>query len=155
MSYNSERLHTVEIHWGFPIPIESTYQNWKSQEQGLYYISRQFGDIETPIYIGKTEQGFNKRLEQHIKKKANFLDKRGQKYIRMGTIVKPLDISRYELSRLLLTIESAIITEVNQIINYSLCNRSQIGVYTRWYDLHIINSGKRVLIPRHIFNREH
>ena len=155
MSLNPERLHTIEIHWGFPIPIESMYQNWKSQEQGLYYISRQFGNIETPIYIGKTEQGFNKRLNQHFNNNAPFFDKRGQKYIRMGTIVKPLDISQYDFSRLLLTIESAIITEVNPLINFSLCNVSQTGSYTSWYDLHIINTGKRGLIPRDIYNRNH
>lgn len=74
----------------------------------------------------------------------------------MGTIVKPQDLSGYDnLPRLLKTIESAIIFEINPVIIDGLSNISQTVNYTIWYDLHIINSGKRGIIPRDIFNRNH
>lgn len=156
MAYDSNRLHTVEINWGFPIPLSFINSNWKSTEKGIYYISRIFGSKETPIYIGQTVQSFSKRIGQHLYDKSDFLDKRGDKFIRMGTIVKPKDLSGYDNEqRLLKTIESAIITEVNGITNYSLTNKSQAQSHTIWYDLRIINTGKRGVIPREIYNRNH
>jgi len=156
MAYNPDRLHTIEINWGFPVSLETFDNNWKSVEIGIYYISRVFGGKETPIYIGETTQSFRKRIDQHYRHESIFLDKRGEKFIRMGTIVKPQDLSGYDnLPRLLKTIESAIIFEISPVIIDGLSNISQTVNYTIWYDLHIINSGKRGLIPRDIFNRNH
>ena len=150
MNYSPERLHTIEINWGFPIPIENIQTNWKSSEIGIYYISRVFGGKETPIYIGKTEQSFEIRMNQHFRDNSSFLNKRGAKYIRLGHIVRPKNLSGYDLTRLLLTIESVIINEINPLLRDNLTNVSQSSSYTAWYDLHIINSGKRGMIPSDI-----
>lgn len=36
MAYNPDRLHTIEINWGFPVPLETFDNNWKSVEIGIF-----------------------------------------------------------------------------------------------------------------------
>ena len=54
----------------------------------VYYISRIFNGVETPIYIGITEQDFKDRLKQHFKDEKDFFKKRGVKTYRIGRIKK-------------------------------------------------------------------
>ena len=67
MAYNPDRLHIIEINWGFPVPLETFGNNWKSEEIGIYYISQVFGGKETLIYIGETTQSFRNSTDQHYR----------------------------------------------------------------------------------------
>ena len=79
------------------------------------------------------------------------MEKRGEFKVRFGQVISPDNFDRrYHINRLLLTVESALITEVQPI-----CNISQTGKYRRWYRLRINNVGKHDQIPSIIDNREH
>ena len=71
--------------------------------------------------------------------------------MRFGQVISPENFNRrYHINRLLLTVESALITEVQPI-----CNISQTGKYRRWYRLRMNNVGKHDQIPSVIDNRDH
>src|SRR5574344_810313 len=40
MAYNPDRLHTIEINWGFPVSLETFDNNWKSVAIGIYSCER-------------------------------------------------------------------------------------------------------------------
>lgn len=44
-----ERLHTIEINWGFPIPIENMQFNCKSTDIGIYYVKCHNQRIESIV----------------------------------------------------------------------------------------------------------
>lgn len=151
------RLHTVVINWSNPISWDNINLYNKDWEGGFYYITsiihRANGDNETPIYIGKTKRRISQRICQHHINDSNtpFLNEYGEFRVRFGRIVSPINYQKaYHYNRLLLTIESALITEVGP-----KCNCSQRKAYTRWYVLQIKNTGKHDRIPALIDNREH
>jgi hypothetical protein len=151
------RLHTVTIKWSNPILWENINQYNKDWNGGFYYITRIIhkanADYETPIYIGKAKGKISKRICQHHIQDSNtpFLQERGEFKVRFGRIISPKDYQKvYHNNRLLLTVESALITEVNP-----KCNCSQKKAYTRWYILLIKSIGKHDRIPSLIDNREH
>lgn len=154
---NPSRLHTVTIKWSMPIVWENINQFNKDWDGGFYYITRIIhrgnNDYETPIYIGKAKGKISKRIYQHHFQDSTtpFLNERGDFRVRFGVIVSPIKYKTvYHYNRLLLTIESALITEVNP-----KCNCSQKKSYTRWYILKIKNIGKHDRIPSQIDNRKH
>ena len=67
---------------------EEKYENDFYDHFYVYYISRIFNGVETPIYIGITEQDFKDRLKQHFKDEKDFFKKRGVKTYRIGRIKK-------------------------------------------------------------------
>lgn len=151
------RLHTVVIDWSNPISWKNINLYNKDWEGGFYYITRiihrENADYETPIYIGKTKRKISKRICQHNLKDSNspFSREIGEFKVRFGRIIFPKEYRKvYHYNRLLLTIESALITEVKP-----KCNCSQSKAYTRWYVLQIKNRGKHDRIPALIDNREH
>lgn len=153
--YSPFRTHFITIRWSNPVPwsnIES-----KDYEGGWYYITRRIhgknGDVITPLYIGKARGCISQRILQHTLEdsKCPFLEKRGEFEVRFGILEGNICYNRrYHFNRLLLTVESALITEVRP-----LCNQSQMGRYTRWYKLVITSIGKRGRIPQIIDNRDH
>ena len=118
---------------------------------------------ETPVYVGKSCQTFRKRFKQHIDGDKLFLHKKGELYVRLGKIVEPQSLATYEkeergYDRLLLTIESGLITELRNLgykVMRNLTNVQQTNTYTLWYNLIIQNSGYRGLLPSEIDNRTH
>ena len=115
---------------------------------------------ETPVYVGKSCQTFRKRFKQHIDGDKLFLHKKGELYVRLGKIVEPQSLATYEkvergYDRLLLTIESGLITELRNLgykVMRNLTNVQQTNTYTLWYNLIIQNSGYRGLLPSEIDN---
>ena len=153
--YSPYRLHDITINWSNPIAWDNiSGKEWKC---GWYYITRHIHrngyDVVTPIYIGKAKGVISKRVLHHslVDSNSRFLEKRGEFKVRFGQVISPDNFDRrYHINRLLLTVESALITEVQPI-----CNISQTGKYRRWYRLRINNVGKHDQIPSIIDNREH
>ena len=56
---------------------EEKYENDFYDHFYVYYISRIFNGVETPIYIVINEQDFKDRLKQHFKDEKDFFKKRG------------------------------------------------------------------------------
>lgn len=153
-AYSPYRVHDITINWSRPIRWENiSGKEWKC---GWYYITRHIHmrgyDVITPIYIGKAKGVISKRILQHsIEDSCSpFLEKRGEFKVRFGCVIEPERFyKRYHINRLLLTVESALITEVQPD-----CNISQSGRYSRWYRLRINNIGKHDQIPSWIDNRD-
>ena len=91
------------------------------------------------------------------------MHKKGELYVRLGKSVEPQSLATYEkeergYDRLLLTIESGLITELRNLgykVMRNLTNVQQTNTYTLWYNLIIQNSGYRGLLPSEIDNRTH
>lgn len=142
---DANRLHHIVIEWSYPTKLESIDTHWNCNANGLYYISRKFGGKESPIYIGETKRDFTTRINEHYKSVSEFFEKRGEKYIRLGTIVKPQSLKSYddiEIKHLLQTIESELVEDLYQRgLANSLCNKRQVSSYTEWFKLYIENVG--------------
>ena len=149
---NENRLHNISIHWSYPRVIENIESDWKCNENGLYYISRIYNNVESPVYIGETKRDFITRIDEHYQKVSDFFNRRGIKKIRLGTIVKPQNLSSYdekETKHLLQTIESRLVEYLrkNGYGKY-LCNIRQVNSYTEWFKLNIENIGYRGSLPK-------
>lgn len=160
-------LRHVTLDWTYPRRWDEYEDNPAIDDCGVYYISRCifYSDHidETPVYIGKTRQSFRKRFKQHMDDDKPFLHKNGELYVRLGRIVEPQSLASYDneergYDRLLLTIESGLITELQNVgykVLRNLTNEQQTNTYTLWYKLIIQNIGYRGLIPSEIDNRNH
>ncbi|MDE6418022.1 MAG: hypothetical protein K2K49_02300 [Duncaniella sp.] len=141
------RIHHIIIEWSRPSRLDNIDANWKCVKNGLYYISRKFGNVESPIYIGETKRDFITRINEHYRDVSEFLNKRGEKYIRLGTIIKPKSLSSYndlEFKHLLQTIESELVKDLYlRGKANALCNIRQVLSYTQWFQLYIENEGCR------------
>lgn len=161
------RLRHIKIDWTYPRKWDEFEDNPSIDECGVYYISRCifYSDRidETPVYIGKTRQSFRERFRQHINKNKAFLHKNGEFYVRLGRIIEPHSLATYEnephgFDRLLLTIESGLITELQSLgykVERNLTNKQQTKSYCLWYDLVIENTGFHGLLPSIFNNRNH
>lgn len=149
---DSNRVQHITIDWSYPIKLESIDTNWKCNENGIYYISRKFGDKESPVYIGETKREFITRVNEHYRSVSDFFSKRGDKYIRLGTIVKPKSLLNYdeiEYKHLLQTIESILVEDLYLKGKAgALCNIRQVASYTQWFKLYIENFGYHGELPR-------
>ena len=148
---NPERKHNIEINWTYPRQFDDVDKvNWEEEYEKdyynhyyVYYISRIFNGIETPIYIGITEQEFKDRLKQHFKDKKDFFKKRGVKTYRIGRIKKAWWISQLndkEKRDLLETLEAHVINELFD--DYNLTNDKKIKSATFYYKLSVTHKGK-------------
>ncbi len=143
------RQHTIIIKWSNPIRWDRVAKFDSDWNGGWYYITRNIyrnGQCYvTPIYIGKASGKISKRILNHTYRDSEkpFLREYGEFEIRFGRVVSPLNYrTSYHYNRLLLTVESALITEI-----YPKCNCSQTQRYTPWYKLVIKNTGKHDRIP--------
>lgn len=147
-------IHHIVVEWSYPTKLDNIDTHWKCNDNGLYYISRKFGEKESPIYIGETKRDFITRINEHYKSVSKFFDKRGEKYIRLGTIVKPQSLKSYdeiEIKHLLQTIESVLVEDLYQRdLANALCNKRQVLSYTEWFKLYIENIGFRGSLSREL-----
>lgn len=139
-------MRKITIEWSYPMEIDNILYDERMQDIGIYYITRDFGGNKSDLYIGKTTYSFGSRLESHW---WNWLDDyRGKKYVRLGTIVKPKNLSEDTHKQLINDAEATLIfTMREQLLHnnkstYS-CNPSE--------RLKITNVGRRGNIPEEIF----
>ncbi len=139
-------MRKITIEWSYPMEIESILYDKRMSDIGIYYITRRFGNHISDLYIGKTVYSFGSRLESHY---WYWLDKyRGKKYVRLGTIVKPKNISEDDLKQLIGDAEATLIYCLgDQLLQNKMCtiscNPSQ--------RLMITNIGRRGNIPEQVF----
>ena len=137
------RIKTVKINWTYPVLYENIFSSIKVSEKGIYYLSRNFGDKETLLYIGKTSNSFYNRLNSH-KYWLNLY--RGKLFVRLGIIISP---KTYDDS-LITDVESALIYEMQPFENTDKTNG-----YYYLNECKIVNTGYRGLLPPVISMREH
>ena len=137
------RIKTVKIYWTYPVLYENIFSSIKVSEKGIYYLSRNFGDKETLLYIGKTSNSFYNRLNSH-KYWLNLY--RGKLFDRLGIIISP---KTYDDS-LITDVESALIFEMQPFENTDKTNG-----YYYLNECKIVNTGYRGLLPPVISMREH
>lgn len=139
-------MRKITIEWSYPMEIENILYDERMADIGIYYITRRFRNHISDIYIGKTVYSFGSRLESHY---WYWLDKyRGKKYVRLGTIVKPKNISEDDLKQLIGDAEATLIYCLgDQLLQNKMCtiscNPSQ--------RLMITNIGRRGNIPEQVF----
>ena len=137
------RIKTVKINWTYPVLYENIFSSIKVSEKGIYYLSRNFGDKETLLYIGKTSNSFYNRLNSH-KYWLNLY--RGKLFVRLGIIISP---KTYDDS-LITDVESALIYEMQPFEN-----TDKINGYYYLNECKIVNTGYRGLLPPVISMWEH
>ena len=79
----------IRINWNKALPLEDAIASDLSNTQGLYYISRIFGNKETSLYLGIATQHntIRNRLKNHSEHWLNLY--RGKIYVRLGHIIYP------------------------------------------------------------------
>ena len=117
---------------------------------GIYYISRKFGENQSILYIGKTTYNFGSRLESH---KEYWIDTyRGEKYVRLGRIVHPKNISEEELKTLINDAERTLIFYLSNMDEYKLIANIVSTKSTNFDNiLKITNIGYRGQLPKELF----
>lgn len=118
----------IRINWNKPTELDEAIESDLTDTQGLYYISRVFGNKETSLYLGiATEYNtVRNRLKCHENKWLNLY--RGKKYVRIGQIVYP---KNYD-SSIIQHAESAIIYEHRDIFIDNTCKKKSYS-YTDLY----------------------
>lgn len=112
------KYRRITIEWSYPIEINSILQKECVNDIGIYYISRKFGEKQSILYIGKTTDCFQRRLKSH---KEDWLDTyRGKKFVRLGRIISPKNISEAELKELINDAERTIIFYLSNLDEHEL-----------------------------------
>ncbi len=132
--------------------FQNIMANSKVDDVGVYYITRKFGGKEKSLYIGKTADSFYRRLISHEEVWFSDSDCRGQKYIRLGTIISPKKLELEERNLLIKDIESALIYDMGELLPKNIMSKKS---YTLTYLCKIINTGFRGEIKPIIDMREH
>jgi len=126
--------------------IDNILADERMSDIGLYYITRNFGGKISDLYIGKTIYGYKSRLKSHWWFwLGNY---RGKKFVRLGTIVKPKNISEEDLYQLINAAEATLIFCLRKQLIHNIkctvsCNPSQ--------RLKITNIGRRGNIPSEVY----
>ena len=140
----------ITIKWSYPKEIDNVIVSDEANGIGIYYISRMFGDKETLLYIGKSTASFRSRLENH---KTEWLDSyRGAKYVRLGTIVEPKNLSAYDMAGYINDAEKTIIFYMKEIEKHEL--KANVTSTRSTYvieDLIINNIGYRGELPKQLY----
>lgn len=129
------RIKTIKINWSYPILYANIFSSNKINDKGIYYLSRKFGDKETLLYIGKTNNSFYNRLYSH---KDWLNEYRGKVFVRLGIIVSPK------------TYDDNIITDVESALIYEMKpfeNTDKVNGYHYLTECEIINTGYKGLLP--------
>jgi hypothetical protein len=144
------KYRRITIEWSYPIEINSILQKETVNDIGIYYISREFGSKQSMLYIGKTTYGFFDRLGKHNKDWLNSY--RGKKFVRLGRIVSPKNISEEELKELINDAEKTIIFYMSNISQVELVANVS-STKSIYFDnmLKIKNIGYRGQLPEELF----
>ena len=139
-------MRKIEINWSYPMEIDNILNDERMSDIGLYYITRNFGGNISDLYIGKTTYSYKSRLESHW---WYWLDNyRGKKYVRLGTIIKPKNISDENLKQLINDAEATLIFCCrNQLIHNTMC----MNTCNPTQRLHIFNTGRKGNLPPEIY----
>lgn len=144
------RDRIIRVYWHEPVLLDDILKNDLSLKQGLYYITRVFGEKETSIYVGIAtgKNTIRNRLRYHI---SNWLyEYRGKKYVRIGEIVYP----RLYNDQIIDYAESAILFDPRHK-NLFEANISKRKSYS-YYDLYRIeNVGDNYQLEEYIRMHEH
>lgn len=143
----------ITIEWSYPIEINRILEKECMNDIGIYYISRKFGEKQSILYIGKTTYSFWSRLESH---KEEWLDYyRGKKYVRLGRVISPNNISEQELKELINDAERTIIFYLSNNDEYELV-ANVVSTKSTTFDniLKITNIGYRGQLPAELFISE-
>lgn len=145
------KYRRITIEWSYPIEINNILLKDCMSDIGIYYISRKFGEKESILYIGKSIHNFGSRLNKH---KQEWLDTyRGRKYVRLGRIVRPKNISEEELKELINDAERTLIFYTSQIDNNHELVANVVSTQSTTFNniLKITNIGYRGQLESEIF----
>ena len=103
------KIHTIKINWAKPITLEEAIDSELTNTQGLYYITRKFGNKETSLYLGiaTKENTIGNRLKAHCNNWTDLY--RGKKYVRVGKITYPIYFNTRDNAELIEHAESALL----------------------------------------------
>lgn len=140
----------ITLKWSYPIEFNNILEKDSMNDIGIYYISRKFGNSESILYIGKTIDKFKHRLKDHDKK---WLDTyRGRKYVRLGRIVSPKNISENDLYQLINDAEKTIIFYLSNLDEHKLIANVVSTKSSKFdYTLKIENIGFKGQLPGEIY----
>lgn len=139
----------ITIKWSYPVAFDRILEKESVTDMGIYYISRQFGNKKSILYIGKTTDMFKHRLKDHKKK---WLDTyRGQKSVRLGTVIAPVNISEEERKELINDAEKTIIYYLSKLDEHDpVANVVSTNSANFYHILKIENTGFRGQLPKEI-----
>ena len=139
-------MRRVVIEWSYPMEIDNILNDVRMSDIGLYYITRNFGGKMSDLYIGKTTYSYLSRLESH---RWDWLDDyRGKKYVRLGTIAEPRNISVENRKQLINDAEETLIFCCRrQLIHNTMC-KNTCNLSQR---LHIYNTGRKGNLPAEVY----
>lgn len=144
------KYRKITIEWSYPIEVNKIIEKDSVNDIGLYFITIKEQGRQTPLYIGKTIDSFKRRLKSHME---DWLDTYpGEKYVRLGRIVRPLRLSDEELVTIIEDAEKTNILFMSLTEGYSL-PANYINTKTAYFEqpLKIINTGFRGELPNLLF----
>lgn len=136
----------ITIEWSYPKEFDRILQYECMNDIGIYYITRKFGNSVSNLYIGKTTYSFFSRLDCH---RWNWISSyRGTKYVRLGRIVSPQNVSGEELKQLINDAERTLIFTMRDVLI-----KNKVSTQTSYprYRLKINNVGYRGDILPEVF----
>ncbi len=118
----------IRIHWNKALPLDEAISSDLSKTQGLYYLTRVFGEKETSLYIGiaTNNNTISHRLKAHRDHWLNLY--RGNIYVRIGTVVYPREVNHHIIDHA----ESAIVFEMSDVF-YENTSKTKTYTYTDIY----------------------
>ncbi len=139
----------IRIYWNTALPLDDAIESNLSKTQGLYYITRVFGNKETSLYMGIATKNntISHRLKGHKDSWLNLY--RGQIKVRIGHIIYPKAITASIIDHA----ESAIIFEMGNDIFFENTSKTKSYSYTDLY--RIENEGDIFEIKPKIRMHEH
>ena len=122
----------IRINWNGALPLDDAIESSLSNTQGLYYITRVFGDKESSQYLGIATNNNTIRNRLRSNKEEWLYKYRGKIYVRLGHVVYPRNASHDVIDHA----ESAIIYEHNGLL---FENTSKVKSYS-YTDLYRIEN---------------
>ena len=127
-------MENVIINWNGPYKFENIGQYEIANNNGIYSISRVWGNNETLIYLGKTVRNFETRLNEH---QINWLNGvRGQIKVRFGVL--EFEQGRHFSSSKLSDVEALLIN-----CHRPLFNSKSMNYYYGRGELVVNNKGRK------------
>lgn len=138
-------MRTVKLYWSMPMEIDNFFESEDAKDIGIYFITRKFGNSETPLYIGKSIHSFKSRIKSHEEWLTEY--KRGRLLIRLGRIISPnwYDWDKYQ--QLIRETESLLIYNMRDILRENTMNTKSVSISE---DTVIINYGHSSVISKNI-----